>query len=106
MALVKVQKDKVLREVYRNYSQFREYVRSTGNHMIEYNDVRLSFYDLHRGLNNLSPRKRQAFYLNVIQDMKQREVAEIMGITTVSVGQYVQQAMVQLANQYFEGDDE
>lgn len=106
MALVSVQKDKVLREVYRNYLQFREYVRTTGHHIIEYGGLRISFHDLHRGLNDLSPRKRQAFYLNVIEDLKQREVAEIMGITTVSVGQYVQQAMVQLADQYFEGDDE
>lgn len=41
----------------------------------------------------------------MVQDMKQREVADIMGITTVSVGQYVEAAVMQLAEEYFKGDD-
>lgn len=42
----------------------------------------------------------------MVQDMKQREVADIMGITTVSVGQYVEAAVMQLAQEYFQGDDD
>ncbi len=63
--------------------------------------VTLSFWDLQGALKNLSPRKREAVFYNVILDKKQKDVAEIMGITTVSVGQYVEQAMIQLSEAYF-----
>jgi len=53
-----VSKHKVMRELYRNYMQFREYVRSTGETTIEYQNVAISFYDLGMGLNELSPRKK------------------------------------------------
>jgi hypothetical protein len=101
-----VNRHKVMRELYRNYMQFREYVRATGETTIEYRDVGISFYDLGMGLNELSPRKKEAFYLNVILDKKQKDVAEIMGITTVSVGQYVEAASKQLADIYFGESDE
>lgn len=65
----------------------------------------ISFWDLQGLLQKLSPRKREAVFYNVILDKKQKDVAEIMGITTVSVGQYVDQAMLQLQKGYF-GDDE
>jgi DNA-directed RNA polymerase specialized sigma subunit len=99
-----VEKDKVLREVYRNYNQFKEYVQNTGNDIIEYRGLTISFFDLDKNINKLSPRKKEAFYLNVIVDMKQKDVAEVMGITCVSVGQYTNQACEQLAKLYFEGE--
>lgn len=68
--------------------------------------ITISFWDLHNALDKLSKRKREAVYYNVILDWKQRKVAEEMGITTVSVGQYVEQAMLQLADHYFAEDDE
>lgn len=107
---------RVLREVYRHYTEYRTLVGATGNHVIEhsylvYEDdeetvkskevVTISFWDLHRGIKELSERKREAFFYNVILDKKQKDVADIMGITTVSVGQYVEQAMEQLAKEYF-----
>lgn len=106
---------RVLREVYRHYLEFRQYVSDTGNHVIEhgyflYNDdgsikdkisVSISFWDLFHGLKDLSPRKREAVWYNVILDQKQRDVAKKMQITTVSVGQYVEQAMLQLSERYF-----
>src|SRR3954467_1395880 len=109
---------RVLREVYRHYLEFRQYVSDTGNHVIEhgyflYNDdgsikqkigVTISFWDLFHGLKYLSPRKREAVWYNVILDQKQRDVATKMQITTVSVGQYVEQAMLQLSERYFAGD--
>lgn len=61
----------------------------------------LSFWDLQGALKDLSPRKREAVFHNVILDKKQKDVAKIMGITTVSVGQYVEQAMLQLSEKYF-----
>lgn len=78
--------------------------------------VTLAFTDLERALKQfeddakkdgtvLSKRKEQAFYLNVIRDMLQRDVADIMGITTVSVGQYVEQGMIQLCDYYFADSD-
>lgn len=110
-----IPKQRILREVYRHYLSYREYVSNTGNHVIEhgyfiYDDegnkvdkinISISFWDLFDGLKDLSPRKREAFWYNVILDLKQRDVAEKMGITTVSVGQYVEQSCVQLADRYF-----
>lgn len=118
---------KILREAYRNYLSWKDLItyeqernaldvitysvpKEPGSD--EYVPVTISFHDLERALksfNNemrtegtvLSKRKEQAFYLNVIRDMLQRDVAEIMGITTVSVGQYVEQGMMQLCDYYF-----
>lgn len=108
---------RVLREVYRHYPEFRSHVGATGHHVIKHsypvykNDgqtvkdkitVTLSFWDLRDGLKKLSKRKREAVFYNVILDWKQKDVAKRMGITTVSVGQYVEQAMIQLADIYFQ----
>lgn len=69
--------------------------------------VSISFWDLYYGLKDLAPRKREAIFYNVIMDMKQKDVAKIMGITTVSVGQYVEAGTIQLAKKYFaEAEDE
>ncbi len=107
---------RVLREVLRHYMEFRDLVSSDGrNHVLKhgywvYDEkgkrkdkvmVDISFWDLHDGLKELAPRKREAIYYNVIRDMKQKDVAAIMGITTVSVGQYVEAGTIQLAKKYF-----
>lgn len=121
------ERHKVLREAYRNYLSFQQFVTDTGKDVLEYRvpkekgsdeyvSMTVSFSDLERALKAyndemrqegtvLSKRKEQAFYLNVIRDMLQRDVAEIMGITTVSVGQYVEQGMIQLCDYYFGEDD-
>lgn len=120
----KIPPHRILREVYRHYNEFEALFASTGKHVIEhgyfiYEDdlttiknkvtVSISLFDLRDGLRPqsdggiLSSRKLEAVMLNVIRDMKQRDVADIMGITTVSVGQYVEQAMIQLADKYFAG---
>lgn len=117
----KFQPHRVLREVYRHYTEFEALVSATGTHTIDHvvriydedgNEIdripiTISFYDLRDGLRPqseggvLSDRKLQAVMLNVVRDLKQRDVAEIMKITTVSVGQYVEHAMEQLAKTYF-----
>jgi DNA-directed RNA polymerase specialized sigma subunit len=117
----KFQPHRILREVYRHYYEFQTLVSATGEHTLDhvvrlYDDggneidrvpITISFFDLRDGLRPqneggvLSDRKLQAVMLNVVRDMKQRDVAEAMGITTVSVGQYVEHAMEQLAKTYF-----
>lgn len=106
---------RILREVYRHYIEYRELVSNTGHSVIDHSyfiynqdeqvigkvEVTLSFWDLHGALKALSDRKREAVFYNVILDWKQKDVAERMGITTVSVGQYVEQGMLQLAETYF-----
>jgi DNA-directed RNA polymerase specialized sigma24 family protein len=107
---------RILREVLRHYIEYRDLVNSDGRlHVLEYGywvynedgtkknkeNVTISFWDLHNGLKELAPRKREAIYYNVIRDMKQKDVAAIMGITTVSVGQYVEAGTIQLAKKYF-----
>ena len=57
----------------------------------------VNFLDLQKCLKHLSKRKMEAIFYNVILDMKQRDVAEIMGITTVSIGQYVEAGVIQAA---------
>lgn len=108
---------KILREVYRHYIDLRDYVGRTGHDVIEhpveseegsgiYEHLAISFSDLKHGLGELAPRKREAFFFNVILDWRQKDVAEKMNITTVSVGQYVNAACMQLAKRYFaEYDD-
>lgn len=107
---------RILREVLRHYTEYRELVNQDGRlHVIDYGywvynedgtrkqkeEVAISFWDLHEGLKELAPRKREAIFYNVILDMKQKDVAKIMGITTVSVGQYVEAGTIQLAKRYF-----
>lgn len=108
---------KILREVFRHYTEFQDWVSSTGDSVIEHGYflydssddekivgkvlVTISFWDLHDALQRVADRKKEAVYYNVIRDMKQKDVAKIMGITTVSVGQYVKQAMIQMAKEYF-----
>lgn len=126
---------RVLREVFRHYTEFKELVGQGGSSVLEHSylvpnsgepaqcpgvkradkthdavkgkcihcgaavhkvTVSFSFWDLHRGLTELAPRKREALYWNVIEDHKQKDVAKLMGITTVTVGQYVEHAMKQL----------
>jgi DNA-directed RNA polymerase specialized sigma24 family protein len=110
---------RVLRDMLRHYIEFREYVDLTGNHVLEHSyliptedggtekkTISISFWDLHRGMKELAPRKRQALFLNVILDKKQKDVAKLMGITTVSVGQYVEAACKQLAVHHWKiGED-
>jgi hypothetical protein len=115
----RIPKHRILRELYRNYPKFKELFKSEGKDVIEhsyyyYDDngerqketISMCLWDLQGALKNLSARKREAVYYNVILDKKQKDVADIMGITTVSVGQYVEQAMMQLAEEYFAKDDE
>lgn len=107
---------RVLREILRHYLEVKLFVANGGDHIIEHSyyaadpdspngrrkeTIAISFWDLHRGLRELAPRKREAIFYNVILDKKQKDVAEIMGITTVSVGQYVEAGMRQLAKQHF-----
>lgn len=101
MEKLKTNKHRVLREVLRHYLTFESLCQQSGEYVLEYAGYKLSFLDLQNCLQNLSPRKREAVYYNVILDWKQKDVAAVMQITTVSVGQYVEQAMMQIAKQYF-----
>lgn len=92
---------KRLREALRHYTEFKAHVSATSQHVFEHDGIQISFYDLQKGIKELSPRKKEALFYNVILDWKQKDVAEIMGITTVSVGQYVDGAVQQLAKRYF-----
>lgn len=99
-------KHRILREILRNYLTFEALVKQNGEYVIENNGITISFSDLKNSLKGLSPRKKQAVFYNVILDWKQKDVAAVMGITTVSVGQYVEQAMQQVAKDYFPEESE
>lgn len=104
--------DKVLREIYRHYPEYKTYVGNTGKHILDHSyylyaedqetvigkvTCEFSFWDLNGSLKGLSKRKKEAFFYNIIMDMKQKDVADIMGITTVSIGQYVAFSALELS---------
>jgi hypothetical protein len=129
---------RILREIFRHYTEFREYVAQGNSPVLEHTyivpidapsecggnprankehealemhcvycdcemkrvSIGFNFWDLHRGLKDLAPRKREALFYNVIMDLKQKDVAKKMGITTVTVGQYVEHAFRQLVNSH------
>lgn len=92
-------KDGIIEHSYMAYDEFGDLVKET---------ITISFWDLHFGIKDLAKRKREALFYNVILDQKQEDVAKKMGITEVSVGQYVDAATRQLAKRYFaeEPDEE
>jgi DNA-directed RNA polymerase specialized sigma24 family protein len=130
---------RILREIFRHYTEFREYVAQGNNTTITHSylcpvegvpaqcpenprankeheaienlcvhcggavrkvTVSFDFWDLHQGLDQLAPRKREALLWNVIHDQKQKDVAKQMKITTVTVGQYVEHAFRQLIDRH------
>lgn len=114
-------KHRILREIYRHYSELKAFVTAFGGdgvishtyivtddngNPIGKDTIDISFWDLPDPLKLLSDRKKEAVYLNVILDWKQKDVAAKMGITTVSVGQYVEQGMLQIAKVYFAEEEE
>ena len=100
------QKHRILREVLRNYSVFEAYCAQFGQYDVSHRGITINFLDLQNCLKKLSKRKKEAVFYNVIQDMKQKDVAAVMGITTVSVGQYVEQACLQVAKELWPEDEE
>lgn len=101
------EKHLIIREAFRNYISLYDYWKREGKPTISYKGITISILDLKKILSevDLSDRKAQAFYLNVLKDKKQKEVAAIMGITTVSVGQYVNAACRQYAELYMTDEE-
>jgi hypothetical protein len=94
-------KHRALREAVRHYQELEDLFINRGILVISHAGLDICFMDLKEAIQKLSPRKREAIYYNVILDMKQKDVAEKMGITTVSVGQYVESGFAQIAKIYF-----
>lgn len=92
---------RVLREALRHYKELEDLFVKHGILVVSHNGLDVCFMDLKKALNKLSARKKEAIYYNVILDMKQKDVADVMGITTVSVGQYVESGFAQIAKEYF-----
>lgn len=118
---MKLKRHRILREVIRDYLSLKAQTLEEGQWEIHLHDLpswcseewdssitefSINFNDLKNCLASLSARKKEAVFYNVILDMKQKEVAKIMGITTVSVGQYVDQAMVQIAKEMWPDEHE
>lgn len=72
---------------------------------IELNDIELNYFDLMAALRSIRDtvpeRKRQAFWLNVILDMKQKDVADKLQVSPVTVGQHVTSVCKALEEAYF-----
>lgn len=92
---------KIIRALLECYNEFKEYSIREGFHFIEYQGYTLSILDLQDQLWRVSPRKRQAIELHLIEGLKQHEAAAIMGISPVTVGQYCVAGCSTLAKFYF-----
>jgi DNA-directed RNA polymerase specialized sigma24 family protein len=92
---------RLLREITRHYLELEDLCVHTGRYEFEHRGMKFNFLDLQNAFRSLSPRKKEAMFWNVVYDKKQIEVAKIMGITTVSVGQYVESACLQVAKVVF-----
>jgi len=99
---------RIIRECLRHYLEFESLIaheesdqQYVNGYTLTYGDITISFLDLQGCLKKLSKRKKEALFYNVILDWKQKDVAEKMGITTVSVGQYVQQGCEQIEKELF-----
>ena len=92
---------RVLREALRHFKELEDLFKKYGILVVSHNGLDICFMDIQKSLNKLSARKKEAIYYNVILDMKQKDVADVMGITTVSVGQYVESGFAQIAKEYF-----
>lgn len=99
-------KHRALREAVRHYRELEDLFINKGVLVLSHGQLDICFMDLADALEKLSPRKKEAIYYNVICDMKQKDVAKIMGITTVSVGQYVESGFAQVAKEYFSESNE
>lgn len=91
---------RLLREVLKSYVLHDNLFNETGKHEITAGEgLTINFIDLKNSLKNLSPRQKEAIYWFVIRDQKQKFVAEQMGISTVTVGQYVESGVYRVARQ-------
>jgi DNA-directed RNA polymerase specialized sigma24 family protein len=106
-----ISKHRIMRDLVRHYLEIESLFKESGEHTFEWSSrehpepILFSFLDFQSMLKSLSPRKKEAIFHHVILDLKQKDVARIMGITTVSVGQYVDQGMQQLAKLYWPEDE-
>lgn len=88
---------RVLREVLRNYGVFESLCSQTGDYEISHRGVSFNFLDLQGCLKKLSKRQMEAVFFFVICDEKQKTVAERLGISTVTVGQYCESGLIRVA---------
>lgn len=116
----------ILREAVRHYDEFEYLFIQSGIDLIEHKGIAISLFDLKLIVEvctpidvcdipysiefkltdpfGLSPRKKEAIYWNVIKDEKQLDVARRMGITTVSVGQYVDNGFLLISRKLLDTD--
>lgn len=88
----------VVREALRRYMELKYHFSQYGDFVISYKGLDICFLDLQGCLKKLSPRKKEAVFYTVINDMMQKDAADIMGITSASVGLYVRAATEQIAD--------
>jgi DNA-directed RNA polymerase specialized sigma24 family protein len=108
---------KIVKEALNNYTTWRRHIaicQQSHTHYdgtlchtyIVYNEdrtpkekvtVEMSFWDLLRGIEKISPRKREALWYGVILGKTQEEAGKIMGLRSVTVGQYSNAAAMELA---------
>lgn len=92
----------VIKEMYRNRDSIKDFREFSGKDVIEYKGYLMAASELDlMNLKILAQREREAFFLNVVLDLKQQDTADIMGISTVSVGQYVVTASQKLCRLHF-----
>jgi len=89
----------VVREILRRYLELKQHFVQYGKYTIKHRGLEICFLDFQGCLKALSPRKKEAVFYTVINDMMQKDAAAIMGITSASVGLYVRAATEQIAEE-------
>jgi DNA-directed RNA polymerase specialized sigma24 family protein len=87
---------KQIRAAFRHFHAFREAAARENCYSIEVDGDSLNLLDMERIIGDnspLPPRTRQAFILNLVEDMPPEAVASDMGISKGSVAQHVTQAL-------------
>ena len=87
---------KLLENIFRNYYEFKALYEETGIYEITLdNGYVVNFHDILKGIENLTPRQKEAVWLMCIEGRKEVEVAKIMGFEKWSapVGMYKRKAL-------------
>lgn len=97
----------VVRELYRHRQSIFDFRTFYGKDVFEYKGITFAAHELDLApLDLLSPKQREAWVLAVLEDLPIGETAEVMGVSNVTAGQYVDHAARKLARYHFPGYDD
>lgn len=100
----------LFRNMYRNYAAWGQLIKSEGpiRSVVTIDGEDVSFYDLMIGYDELPPRQKQAFTLQILQGYTERQAREVMFPNSekkTSVQQYSSNALDRMIEAYDKNQD-